>query len=110
MRLNSVLRVEQKRQTLASTLDSVPNEAGRWFSLGARAERNFIQELETIRGKVGLSRNQISGNTETRLAMNWQREDRNPEGGCTRSIKLWRWMGICATVPWIIPFFHGMAA
>ena len=81
LRLNSVLRVEQKRQTLASTLDSVPNEAGRWFSLGATAERNFIQQLETIRGKVGLSRNQIFGNTETRLAINWQREDRNPEGG-----------------------------
>ena len=51
LRLNSVLRVEQKRQTLASTLDSVPNEAGRWFSLGATAERNFIQQLETIREK-----------------------------------------------------------
>jgi translocation and assembly module TamA len=81
LRLNSILRVEQKRQTLASTLDSVPNEAGRWFSLGATAERNFIQQLETIRGKVGLSRNQIFGNTETRFGLNWQREDRNPEGG-----------------------------
>jgi translocation and assembly module TamA len=81
LRFNSILRLEQKRQALASTLDSVPNQAGRWFSLGGTAERTSIQNLETIRGKVGLSRNQILGNTETRLALNWQREDRNPEGG-----------------------------
>jgi translocation and assembly module TamA len=81
LRLNSIVRLEQKRQTLASTLDSVPNDAGRWFSVGATAERTSIQQLETIRGKVGLSRNQILGNTETRLGINWQREDRNPEGG-----------------------------
>jgi translocation and assembly module TamA len=81
LRFNSILRLEQKRQALASTLDSVPNQAGRWFSLGGTAERTSIQNLETIRGKVGLSRNQILGNTETRLAINWQREDRNPEGG-----------------------------
>ena len=81
LRLNSIVRVEQKRQTLASTLDSVPKDAVRWFSVGATAERTSIQQLDTIRGKVGLSRNQILGNTETRLGINWQREDRNPEGG-----------------------------
>jgi translocation and assembly module TamA len=81
LRFNSILRLEQKRQTLATTLDSVPNQAGRWFSLGATAERTSIQQLETIREKVGISRNQLSGNTETRLAVNWQREDRDPKGG-----------------------------
>ena len=34
LRLNSVLRLEQKRQTLSATVDSIPNQAGRWFSLG----------------------------------------------------------------------------
>jgi translocation and assembly module TamA len=81
LRLNSILRLEQKRQTLAVTLDSVPNQAGRWFSLGGTAERTSIQNLETIREKVGIGRNQLSGNTETRLAVNWQREDRDPKGG-----------------------------
>lgn len=81
LRLNSVLRLEQKRQTLSTTLDSIPNQAGRWFSLGGSLDRTFIQELETMREKVGVSRNQILGNMETRLAVNWQREDRNPKGG-----------------------------
>jgi translocation and assembly module TamA len=81
LRLNSVLRVEQKRQTLSATVDSIPNQAGRWFSLGAGADRTFIQELETTREKVGISRYQTSGNMETQLAVNWQREDRRPKGG-----------------------------
>jgi translocation and assembly module TamA len=81
LRFNSIVRLEQKRQTLAATLDSVPNQAGRWFSLGATAERTSIQQLETIREKVGVGRNQLSGNTETRFAINWQREDRDPKGG-----------------------------
>jgi translocation and assembly module TamA len=81
LRLNSVLRLEQKRQTLSATVDSIPNQAGRWFSLGAGADRTFIQELETTREKVGISRYQTSGNMETQLAVNWQREDRRPKGG-----------------------------
>ena len=81
LRLNSVLRLEQKRQTLSATVDSIPNQAGRWFSLGAGADRTFIQELETTREKVGISRYQTSGNMETQLAINWQREDRRPKGG-----------------------------
>ena len=76
-----MLRVEQRRQTLATTLDSIPDQTGRWFSLGGSLDRTFIQELETMREKVGVSRNQISGNMETRLAVNWQREDRDPKGG-----------------------------
>jgi translocation and assembly module TamA len=82
LRLNSGLRLEQKRQTLSTTVESVPDQAGRWFSLGAGAERTFIQELETVREKIGISRNQLyEKKTETRLALNWQREDRAPKGG-----------------------------
>jgi translocation and assembly module TamA len=82
LRLNSGLRLEQKRQTLSTTVESVPDGAGRWFSLGAGAERTFIQELETVREKVGISRNQLyEKKAETRLALNWQREDRAPRGG-----------------------------
>ena len=75
------MRLEQKRQTLSTTVESVRDQAGRWFSLGAGAERTFIQELETVRQKVGISRNQLHDKTETRFALNWQREDRAPTGG-----------------------------
>ena len=81
LRLNSGLRLEQKRQTVSTTVESVMDQTGRWFSLGAGAERTFIQELETVREKVGISRNQLYDKTETRLAVNWQREDRAPKGG-----------------------------
>jgi translocation and assembly module TamA len=81
LRLNSVLRIEQKRQTLSATLDSIPNQEGRWFSAGASLDRTFIQQLETMREKVSLSRNQLAGPIETRVFLNWQREDRAPKGG-----------------------------
>ena len=81
LRLNSVLRLEQKRQTFSTTLDSIANQEGRWFSLGASLDRTFIQHLETMREKVSMSRNQLSGPIETRAFLNWQREDRAPEGG-----------------------------
>lgn len=81
LRLNGGLRIEQKRQSLTTAIDSVPDASGQWFSLGARADRTFIQELETIGQKVGISRNQLAGKIETRLALNWQREDREPTGG-----------------------------
>ena len=81
LRLNGGVRIEQKRQSVATTIDSVPDASGQWFSVGAGAERTFIQELETIRQKVGVSRNQLAGKIETRLAVNWQREDREPTGG-----------------------------
>jgi translocation and assembly module TamA len=81
LRLNSVLRIEQKRQTLSATLDSIPNQEGRWFSAGVSLDRTLIQRLETMREKVSLSRNQLTGPMETRVFLNWQREDRAPEGG-----------------------------
>jgi translocation and assembly module TamA len=81
LRLSSVLRLEQKRQTLSATVDSVPNLAGRWFSLGTLVDRTFIQELETTRQRIGVTRNQIFGKIETRIGVNWQREDRQPKGG-----------------------------
>ncbi len=81
LRLNGGVRIEQKRQTVFATVDSIPDQAGQWFTVGGGVERTFIQELETMREKAGVSRNQLSGKTETRLALNWQREDRQPTGG-----------------------------
>ncbi|SDZ99836.1 autotransporter secretion outer membrane protein TamA [Nitrosospira multiformis] len=81
LRLNSGLRIEQKRQSLTGSIDSVADASGTWFSLGAAADRTFIQQLETIRQKVGVSRNQLLDKTETRLSLNWQRENRDPKGG-----------------------------
>lgn len=81
LRLSSLLRLEQKRQSLTVAVDSLPNQAGRWFSLGAGIDRTSIQDLETLREKVALTRNQLLGKTETRIGINWQREDRDPKGG-----------------------------
>ncbi|SFW15425.1 autotransporter assembly complex family protein [Nitrosovibrio sp. Nv17] len=81
LRLGSLLRLEQKRQSLSVSVDGVVNREGRWYSLGAIVDRTSIQDLVTLREKVVLNRNQRLGNTETRIGVNWQREDRDPKGG-----------------------------
>jgi translocation and assembly module TamA len=81
LRFSSLLRLEQKRQSAAVAVDSLPNRAGRWFSLGAGIDRTTIEDLDTLREKVALNRNQLVGKTESRIGINWQREDRDPKGG-----------------------------
>ncbi|SCY50972.1 autotransporter secretion outer membrane protein TamA [Nitrosospira sp. Nsp13] len=81
LRFSSLLRLEQKRQSVAVAVDSLPNRAGRWFSVGAGIDRTTIEDLDTLREKVALNRNQLVGKTESRIGINWQREDRDPKGG-----------------------------
>lgn len=81
LRFSSLLRLEQKRQSVAMAVDSLPNRAGRWFSVGAGIDRTTIEDLDTLREKVALNRNQLVGKTESRIGINWQREDRDPKGG-----------------------------
>lgn len=81
LRFSSLLRLEQKRQSVTVAVDSLPNRAGRWFSVGAGIDRTTIEDLDTLREKVALNRNQLVGKAETRIGINWQREDRDPKGG-----------------------------
>ncbi len=74
------LRLEQKRQTLFTRLDLLPDARGYRLGFGGRIESNDIQDLATTRQVLGATRSRTQGRIETRLGLEWQREERRPDG------------------------------
>lgn len=94
--LASGLRLEQNRQTLFATIDTLPDALGYRLSWGARAETTDIQGLETTNHALSVARSRTQGQIETRLGINWQREQRKPSDSAEESIKAlvpdWHWI------------------
>lgn len=80
-RLSSLLRLEQNRQTLGATVDTYPDEDGYRLAWTGRVEATNIQGLRTLRQTLGAARTRTRGRIETRLGVDWQREERRPSGG-----------------------------
>ncbi|MFA5242334.1 MAG: autotransporter assembly complex family protein [Sulfuricella sp.] len=94
--LGSGLRLEQNRQRLFATIDTLPNTIGYRLSWGARIEKTDIQGLETANHALSVARSRTQGQIETWLGINWQREQRKPEDGIQESnqalVPEWRWI------------------
>ncbi len=94
--LGSGLRLEQNRQALFATIDTLPDALGYRLSWGARAETTDIQGLETTNHALSVARSRIQGQIETRLGLNWQREQRKPIDGIQESnqalVPDWHWI------------------
>lgn len=94
--LASGLRLEQNRQTLFATIDTLPDALGYRLSWGARAETTDIQGLETTNHALSVARSRTQGQIETRLGINWQREKRKPLDSVEESIQAlvpdWHWI------------------
>lgn len=74
------LRLEQKRQSLFTSLDLLPDTHGYRLGFGGRVETSDIEGLATTRQVLGATRNRTEGRIETRLGLEWQREERRPDG------------------------------
>ncbi|MDP1526314.1 MAG: BamA/TamA family outer membrane protein [Rhodocyclaceae bacterium] len=74
------LRLEQKRQTLFASLGLLPDARGYRLGFGGRVESSDIQGLATFRQVLGATRSRTEGRIETRLGLEWQREERRPDG------------------------------
>ncbi len=94
--LGSGLRLEQNRQRLFATIDTLPDAIGYRLSWGARIEKTDIQGLETTNQALSVARSRTQGQIETRLGINWQREQRKPADGVQESIQAlvpdWHWI------------------
>ena len=92
----SGLRVEQKRQALFADLGLLPDADGYRLAFGGRLEASDIQGLATTRQVLGANRSRSEGRIETRLGLEWQREERRPDGAAAaidRALVLdWRWI------------------
>lgn len=78
--MNSMLRLEQKRQTFFAGIDTLPNEKNVNYSLGASLQMTDIQNLKTIEQKVGINRNHYTPNEQFQFGLNWLRENKKPAG------------------------------
>ncbi|UCV29001.1 autotransporter assembly complex protein TamA [Ferribacterium limneticum] len=78
--LDTGLRLEQKRQTAYADVFLPPDERNRRHSVGVMAEATDIQNLKTERYAFGAQTIQQRGSVEQRLSLNWQNEQREPDG------------------------------
>lgn len=92
----SRLRLEQKQQSLALDLGLQPDADGYRLAFGGRLERSDIEGLLIRRQVLGANRSRVEGRIETRLGLEWQREQRRPDGGLATvddAVVLdWRWV------------------
>lgn len=90
------LRLEQKRQALFTSLDLLPDARGYRLGFRGRIEASDIQGLSTTRQLLGVTRSRSEGRIETRLGLEWQREERRPGGALAatdRALTLdWHWI------------------
>lgn len=101
--LGSGLRLEQKRQTLFATITTLPDSLGYRLAWGAHVEATDIQGLATTNHKLSVTRGRIQGQIETRLGVNWQREQRRPADALAESNQAlvldWHWIRRTANNP-----------
>ncbi|WP_297324666.1 autotransporter assembly complex family protein [Nitrosomonas sp.] len=93
--LTSMLRLEQKRQTFFTGVDTLPNQNNINYSLGASLQTTDIENLKTIEQKIGVSRNYQTPEIQMQFGLNWQREHKKPDGAINQineALTLdWRW-------------------
>ena len=93
--LSGALVFEQNRQTVSAGLDTPPNPLGYHLTWNGSGEKTQIQGLETRRDKFGVTRSRTLFGIETGIAMNWQQEQRLPQGGIRETDQAlvfdWHW-------------------
>lgn len=95
LNFSSLLRLEQKRQTLSFGIDTQPDDKGYMLSWAAASEATRIEGLETRRNKLGVTRTRTRGEIKIQTGITWQQENLIPDGGMpevTRAlVPDWQW-------------------
>lgn len=95
LNLNSTLRLEQKRQTFYTGIDTLLNEKNIHYSLGTRLQRTDIEDLETINQRINLTRSFVTKDTQRQLDLIWLREEKRPAGSFSQINQAlvldWQW-------------------
>jgi len=81
--LDGGLRIEQKKQTAYADVFLPPDEKNRRHGFGTLIETSDIEGLKTRRHAIGVQTIQPRGSVEQRLSLNWQEEQRDPDGAET---------------------------
>lgn len=93
---NSGLRIDEKRQALSADLGLLPDARGYRLAFGGLIEASNIQGLASTRQVLGATRSRAEDRVETRLGLDWQREERRPAGAAVQTDDAltldWRWI------------------
>lgn len=98
--LTSLIRLEQKRQTFSTRVDTLPDANQYRYTFGARIAHTDIKNLETFSQRVDFSRIRIRTHSTLQYGINWQRESRQPAGAPNTTVKAltldfwWRYLDI----------------
>jgi translocation and assembly module TamA len=95
LNFTSLLRLEQKRQTVSFGIDTQPDDKGYLLSWGVGSEATQIEGLKTVRNKLGVTRSRTRGEIETQTGIHWQQENLKPAGGIQKTTEAlvpdWQW-------------------
>ncbi|MCB1949359.1 autotransporter assembly complex family protein [Nitrosomonas sp.] len=84
---STLLRLEQKRQTFFTGVNTLPNENNVYYALGASLQRTDIEDLVTVRQRVDAARIYQTYNTQWQYSLNWQREEKRPDGALNQTVE-----------------------
>ncbi len=87
LNFNTLLRLEQKRQTFFTGVNTLPNENNIYYALGASLQRTDIEDLKTVRERVDAARVYQTHNMQWQYSLNWQREKKRPKGAVNQTVK-----------------------
>ncbi len=96
----SLLRLEQKQQTFSTRVDTLPDADQYRYTFGARVVHTDIKNLQTFSQRADFSRIRITANSTLQYGINWQRENRQPDGAPNTIVKAltldlwWRYLDI----------------
>lgn len=80
-KLNTGLRLEEKRQTLYADVFLPPAHNNYLPSLGMAVEHTDIANLKTERRAFSIQRAQKRGSVDAKYLLNWEQEEKEPSGG-----------------------------
>lgn len=81
----STLRLEQKRQTFFTGVNTLPNKNNIYYSAGASLQRTDIEDLVTVKQRVDVARVYQTRNLQRQYSLNWQREEKRPAGALNQT-------------------------
>lgn len=82
---NSLLRLEQKRQTFLTGINTLPDNNNIYYSANASMQRTDIEDLVTVRQRVDTARIYQTRTIQRQYSLSWQREEKRPDGAVNQT-------------------------
>lgn len=82
---NTLLRLEQKRQTFLTGINTLPDQNNIYYAASASLQRTDIRDLVTVRQRVDAARIYQTRNLQRQYALSWQREEKRPDGAINQT-------------------------